>query len=1850
MISLLLTGAFPVYALPVETVPASWENISPLPSGNKANGVTIGAGTVVVVGEGGSIGTLSNSTTWAIRNSGVADDLNDIINAGTGVNAKFVAVGDNGTVITSTNGTSWTPQTTGINDDLNAIVYGGGRLVAVGDSGKVITSSDDGVTWFAPASGVNVDLNAVVYGDSKFVAVGDNGTILHFSEGSAWAKQESGSDKDLNGISYGGNVFVAAGAEGEILSAPNALGTWTKGTSGVTSNLNSVSFNSNRFFIAGDSGKLLYSGDGTTGWNGSVSVAGTTDNLLKIKATDAGYYIIGSEGAIFFATKSTNGVSNWEKFSSPTPSALKTITFANSTYITAGTDGLIGTSTDGRVWTKVVSGTTGDINSIAYGSGKFVTVGANGQTLTSSNNGTSWSAGTSVDSTTLNGIVYGGNLFVAVGNSGKIVTSADGVNWTKVTDSKTVSHLNAVAYGNNKYVAVGSDGTVVSSLNGTEWKAEVSKADSKLLNDISYGSDKFMAVGVSGKVLASPDSTKGAAYTADPQVNLNGVASGNSLFMAAGDNGYVYYSNDAGQNWHLDTSGTTKTLNAIGYFAGLNRFIAVGDSGTMIMSKPVVNTPQVIGLSPEHSETNVEIDADLTLTFNQKVKAANGKIYIHSISDATPAETVLVEEIPANDSRVTVVNNEVTVNPEKDLVNGTEYEVTVEANAFYDESQSTGNQAIESGSWRFKTVAAVDTAAPIAETYSPENGATGVARDAVLTLTFDEKVTADNGFIKIFKSANGVTEEVDTILATTEEKVSVSGKTVTITPYNLFEYDATYYVNIDSGAFRDEAGNGYAGISDSTTWSFKTIEEPDTTPPAVSTLSPANGATGVATGTNLVVTFSEDVQKATGNIELYNSTNVTAQPVVIPVTSQNVNIEGNVVTINPDDNLDFGSGYYVHIADNAFKDTAGNAYAGITNNTTWKFTTIGAPPTVSLYSPVSGATGVAKDANLVLTFSENVTKADGNIKIFNSADSVNPVMTISVNTPFVAVKDNVVTVDLPNDLAYSSTYFVQIESGAFKGAGGSYFAGISDSTTWKFTTVAAPDTTAPTVSAFSPENGSADVAVETNLTLTFSENVVAGEGNIVIYNSANNTPVATISAQDAVILDNVVTINPANDLGYAASYYVRVGSGAFKDTAGNSYAGITNNTAWQFTTTAVPDRTSPTVSTYAPESWATEVATSANLALTFSENVVKSDGRIEIFKSTDEMNPVVTIPANSGNVTIQNNVVTINPVNDLEYGTSYFVRITEGAFKDLAGNSFAGITGITAWRFMTTSLPDTAAPLVTAFSPADNAVNVPVSTALTLSFNENVTAGDAEIVIMNAATDSAVTAIKANNTALVSITNATVTIKTSGLLVQGGSYYVVVQPDAFKDEAGNSFAGFADKAVWNFSTVPVPVTPDPEPANPGPSTPAAPAPSVPSSSTETISANVENGAAQGSTVSSVAITRTKDASGVKKDELTFTPEQVLRAINELKAAGSNTARIFVPDANDEVAETKVTIPAASGKQIADNQINLDLFTVNAEVKVPGSSLINFVSDVYFHLVPLKSQQQISDAEARARTEIQNLARGELVTLVSRPIKIDTNLQNRPVTLVLPINSASLTPAELQQLAVYIEHSDGTKELAKGEIVPYGQTGKSGIQFNVNKFSTFTVVLAQAPAVEVKAYMTGYADGTFKPGQSITRAEIASIIARTFNQSAAISGAAYTDIAAGHWAANAINQVSASGIMKGYEDGSFKPNQTITRAEMATILSRLITGAQGNGVNFSDIAGHWAQAAVKVTAEAGIITGYEDGTFRPNQSLTRAETVTIINRALGIAPLTSAAQKWTDVPAQYWAYGSIQAASVDHTAE
>ncbi|MBW4840237.1 MAG: S-layer homology domain-containing protein [Paenibacillaceae bacterium] len=126
-----------------------------------------------------------------------------------------------------------------------------------------------------------------------------------------------------------------------------------------------------------------------------------------------------------------------------------------------------------------------------------------------------------------------------------------------------------------------------------------------------------------------------------------------------------------------------------------------------------------------------------------------------------------------------------------------------------------------------------------------------------------------------------------------------------------------------------------------------------------------------------------------------------------------------------------------------------------------------------------------------------------------------------------------------------------------------------------------------------------------------------------------------------------------------------------------------------------------------------------------------------------------------------------------------------------------------------------------------------------------------------------------------------------------------------------------------------------------------------------------------------------------------------------------------------------------------------------------------------------------------------------------------------------------------------------------------------------------------------------------------------------------------------------------GLMQGYADGSFKPEQPVTRAEITAIAVKFMKSAAGQGTGFSDTAGHWAEEAIRSAQAAGIVSGYADGKFRPAAFITRAEAVTVINRALGRGPLFGSSDElpvWRDVPQTHWAFHDIAEASTEHAAK
>lgn len=219
---------------------------------------------------------------------------------------------------------------------------------------------------------------------------------------------------------------------------------------------------------------------------------------------------------------------------------------------------------------------------------------------------------------------------------------------------------------------------------------------------------------------------------------------------------------------------------------------------------------------------------------------------------------------------------------------------------------------------------------------------------------------------------------------------------------------------------------------------------------------------------------------------------------------------------------------------------------------------------------------------------------------------------------------------------------------------------------------------------------------------------------------------------------------------------------------------------------------------------------------------------------------------------------------------------------------------------------------------------------------------------------------------------------------------------------------------------------------------------------------------------------------------------------------------------------------------------------------------------------------------------------------------------------------------------------------------------------VNTYRTYHPSTPSKPTLNTGdhyAYVMGYPDGTVRPNGSITRAEVSTILFRLLSDKTRdeyfTTESSFTDVKAGAWYNNSIATLEKAGvIVDTAKGGAFRPNEAITRAELAAMLAQFSDAKPVKGVKFSDVsAGHWAYEAIAIAAKMGWIEGYPDGTFRPDATITRAEMMTLVNRALERVPsdedhLLSKRVMLTfpDCKSGDWFYIAVQEATNSHTYE
>lgn len=337
----------------------------------------------------------------------------------------------------------------------------------------------------------------------------------------------------------------------------------------------------------------------------------------------------------------------------------------------------------------------------------------------------------------------------------------------------------------------------------------------------------------------------------------------------------------------------------------------------------------------------------------------------------------------------------------------------------------------------------------------------------------------------------------------------------------------------------------------------------DTTAPTANTVSPSNGQGDIGLADNLILNMSENVSKGTGNI-LIKRVNDDTTIQTIDVAGGAVTASGSTVSINPG-NFPENTSYYVTIPNTAFVDGAGNAFAGISNATTWTFTT------VDLQDPIlSAPTTGTVTSSLAFDITVNETPLSGSLQLIFSGSASRTITlndlgtgnhSFTINPASPSSASQVASIaggsTIPNG-TYNITLQHQDSSGVVT---------LSDSNT--NITI---DATAPTITNKTPSLSATGVALNANLVMVFDEEVQLASGEIRIRRWQDGAVVEAIDVAGSQISGSgtdTLTIDPAADFDNAVLYYIEVTDTAVRDLAGNNFAGITNSAAWKFSTIGV---------------------------------------------------------------------------------------------------------------------------------------------------------------------------------------------------------------------------------------------------------------------------------------------------------------------------------------------------------------------------------------------------------------------------------------------------------------------------------------------------------------------------------------------------------------------------------------------------------------------------------------------------------------------------------------------------------
>ena len=871
-------------------------------------------------------------------------------------------------------------------------------------------------------------------------------------------------------------------------------------------------------------------------------------------------------------------------------------------------------------------------------------------------------------------------------------------------------------------------GTVTYDGTGANTELEVGDSYYNLTLNKSAGSIRLDAnLDVNGN-LTITDGTLYAASSGGTNYNINVAGNWTNSDTFVSGSGTVTFDgtstitsggiSDDTQDFHnviLSGSSATQNTNAVevdGDFTisssgtwDTNGLCIYIEGNTSTGSGTLTNTTlPSLTFSPANSEDDVAIASNITITSNVALR----KIDNSEITNSNIDSLITLKENNASGSNInfdaTIDSDKkiITINPDSDFSSEQTIYVAIGATV-----ENSCDNAVTASS---ATFTAVDANIPTLLSSSPSDGATTVGINDNIVLTFSEAVDAESGNIIIKKSSDD--SAIETI-AVTDAKISGSGSTeITINPATTLECSTGYYLTIAATAFDDSSSNSYAGINDATTLNFTTA---DSCAPTI-TFSPSDSQTGVASDTNITLTFDEatrntdDTALTDSNIDsliTLKDTNASGSDIAFDAI---IDSDKKIITINPDN--DFSSNQTIYVAIGAtVEDSSDNAISA--SSITFTSTTSESAPTIT-FSPSNNSTSISVDSNITITFSKairhlnNSKLTDDNIdSLITLRDTDANGTRILFNATINTVK-KIITINPTNDFDSVQTIYIAI--------GESVEDSFDNAITATSSTFISADTTAPTF-VFNPDDLSTEIAVSANITITFNE-AIRNTNDSALTNS-NVDSLITLkdsnSSGDDINFDatidsdkKIITINPDSNFSSEQTIYLAISDG-IEDSSDNAITAASIS--------FIAADSDPPDLTFTPLNSATGIAINSDINISFNEAIRNTDDTAVTDSNVDSLITLKDTNASGADIAFEaiiddkKQLITIIPNSDFSSEQTIYVAI--GATVEDAANNAITASSIT----FTTA--DSTAPSVN-FVPPDTSTGIPITSDVTLTFDEAV--------------------------------------------------------------------------------------------------------------------------------------------------------------------------------------------------------------------------------------------------------------------------------------------------------------------------------------------------------------------------------------------------------------------------------------------------------------------------------------------------------------------------------------------------